>query len=94
MTGVKVGDEAIVTMVVGAHAEEIIVYASQLIPKPPHFSHGEASALTVGFCTAYHALVQRGNLKAGETLLVTGAGGGMGLCAIQLGKVCLLRNFP
>jgi len=50
-------------------------------------SHIHASAVFVGFATAYNGLVQRGQLKPGETLLVTGAGGGMGAAAVQLGKV-------
>mmetsp|Transcript_66496 Transcript_66496/g.100200 ORF Transcript_66496/g.100200 Transcript_66496/m.100200 type:complete len:290 (-) Transcript_66496:30-899(-) len=83
----KVGDEVLVTMVVGSHAEEIIVYESQCIRKPAGLTHVEASGLSVGFCTAYHGLIQRGKLTKGETLLVTGAAGGMGIAAIQLGKL-------
>jgi NADPH:quinone reductase len=45
----------------------------------------------VGYMTAYHGLIQRGNLKANEVVLVTGAGGGMGLSAIQIAKLCGAR---
>jgi len=71
----------------GATCEEIIVDASQcqLLPAPLSFEEG--AGFNVGYMTAYHGLVHRGSLKSGETLLVTGAGGGMGVAAVQLGLV-------
>lgn len=84
----KAGDAVIVPMGLGGGlAEEIVVSGAQLMPKPQGLSHTEAAGVGVGFMTAYHGLVHRGNLKKGEVLLVTGAAGGMGLAAIQLGKL-------
>lgn len=88
----KAGDEVVVGMSMGdALASEMTIPASRAIRKPPQLSHAEASALPVGFFTAYHALVHRGSARRGETLLVTGAGGGMGLAAVQLGVKLGLR---
>jgi len=82
----RVGDEVIAGMSNGdAMASEMIVHASRVIRKPRGWKHAEAAAFPVGFFTGYHALVHRGHLKAGEYLLVTGAGGGMGLSCVQLG---------
>lgn len=67
-------------------AEEIVVDAHNCLPKPRSFTHAQAASVSVGFMTAYHGLVHRGALRKGEWLLVTGAGGGMGLAAVQLGK--------
>jgi len=83
----KVGDAVVAGMSVGSMAEEMVVSAVACVPKPKSFTHAQASAVSVGFSTAYHGLVQRGNLKSGEVLLVTGAAGGMGIAAIQLGKL-------
>jgi len=82
----KVGDEVIVGMSPNGLANEMVVAQEFCIPKPKGLSHVEASASIVGFMTAYNGLVTRGNLKKGEYLLVTGAAGGMGLAAVQLGK--------
>jgi NADPH2:quinone reductase len=85
--GWKVRDDVMVGMVMGgAMAEELIVPALQCLPKPPSFTWAEAAALPVGYYTAFNGLVQRGQLKKGEWLMVTGAGGGMGLAAVQLGQ--------
>lgn len=82
----KLGQGVVIGMNVGALAEETIVHSNLCIPKPKQLSHVHASAIFVGFATAYNGLVHRGNLKPNETLLVTGAGGGMGAAAVQLGK--------
>jgi NADPH2:quinone reductase len=85
-TRFKVGDAVIAGMTNGGSvASEMVVQESLLIPKPPQFSFAEAAGLPVSFFTNWHALVHRGALREGETLLVTGAGGGMGLAAVQLG---------
>jgi NADPH2:quinone reductase len=55
--------------------------------KPSHLSFGEAAAYQVAYLTAYVALVRRGNLQAGETLLVHGASGGVGMAAVDIGKL-------
>lgn len=71
----------------GAFAEETVVDEAGLTPMPPGMAYEDAAAFTVAFGTGYHALVQRARLASGETLLVLGAGGGVGLAAVALGKV-------
>ncbi|PZA12927.1 NADPH:quinone oxidoreductase family protein [Rhodopseudomonas palustris] len=86
VTGVRCGDRVIVKLRFGAYAEEVVVAASQLTPAPPNFDDAEAATYLAGHGTAWHGLVERGGLKAGEVLLVHGAGGGVGLAAVELGK--------
>jgi len=83
---VKPGDRVIAFTAYGAFAEEVKTEAHRLIPLPPKmdFSVGASFLLTYG--TSDHALRDRANLKAGETLLVLGAAGGVGLAAIEIGK--------
>ena len=83
---VKAGDKVIAFTTYGAFAEEVKTEAHRLIPLPPKmdFSTGAAFLLTYG--TSDHALRDRAQLKAGETLLVLGAAGGVGLAAIEIGK--------
>jgi NADPH2:quinone reductase len=82
----SVGDAVIAGMTNGdSMASELVTHQRNAIRKPPQFTHAEAAGLPVGFFTTFHALVHRGKVKRGETLLVTGAGGGMGLSAVQLG---------
>ncbi len=84
--GVKPGDKVIAFTTYGAFAEEVKIEASRLIalPEKMDFSSGAAFLLTYG--TSDHALRDRGALRAGETLLVLGAAGGVGLAAIEIGK--------
>jgi len=82
----RVGDAVFTGMSGGnAVASEMVVQEGLLIHKPDQFSFAEAAGLPVAFFTNWHALVHRGELRKGETLLVTGAGGGMGLAAVQMG---------
>jgi NADPH:quinone reductase-like Zn-dependent oxidoreductase len=67
-------------------AEQVIVAAERAIPLPPERSFDEGSALLMTYATAIHALVDRGRLQAGQTLLVLGAGGGVGIAAVEVGK--------
>lgn len=80
------GDRVIAAVGHGAFAEECIADAAQVMPLPPgmDFELGAAFVLTYG--TSLHALQSIGALKAGETLLVLGAAGGVGLAAIEIGK--------
>jgi len=71
---------------VGGLAEQCIVAAESLIPLPASMGMSAAAGFLVNYGTTYHALVQRANLKAGETLLVLGAAGGAGLTAVEIGK--------
>ncbi len=68
----------------GLMAERITLPARGLRPVPAGLSMAEAAAFTVGALTAWVGLVERGRIKAGERVLVTGAGGGMGRVAVQL----------
>lgn len=87
VAGRAVGDKVIVRMRFGAYAEEAVVAASQLTPLPSTFDYAEGATYLAGHGTAHHALINRGQLKSGETLLVHGAGGGVGLAAVELGKL-------
>jgi NADPH2:quinone reductase len=87
VTGVAVGDRVIVRMRHGAFTDEAMVTPSQLTPLPSTFDHAEGATFLAAHGTAYHALIDRGQLKPGETLLVHGAGGGVGLAAVEIGKL-------
>ncbi|MDE2377127.1 NADPH:quinone oxidoreductase family protein [Bradyrhizobium sp.] len=84
---VAVGDKVIVKMRYGAYADEAVVAASQLTPMPSTFDYAEAATFLAGHGTAYHALIDRGRVEPGEVLLVHGAGGGVGLAAVEMGKM-------
>lgn len=85
--GVAVGDRVIVKMRHGAYADEAVVTPSQLTSLPSTFDYAEGATFLAGHGTAYHALIDRGRLQPGEVLLVHGAGGGVGLAAVEMGKM-------
>jgi NADPH2:quinone reductase len=87
VTGVAVGDRVIAFSTWGGYAEELAVDADRCIPMAEGMDFISASAFILTFGTSYHALKDRAQMKAGETLLVLGASGGVGIAAIQLGKV-------
>ena len=80
--GFKPGDKVIAFTTYGAFAEEARTEASRLVPLPSGMSFTEGAAFLLTYGTTDHALRDRGELKAGETLLVLGAAGGVGLAAI------------
>lgn len=86
VANVKLGDRVIVKLRFGAYAEEVVAAASQLTPAPANFDFAEAATYLAGHGTAWHGLVERGQLQPGEVLLVHGAGGGVGLAAVEVGK--------
>ncbi|HVY06815.1 MAG TPA: NADPH:quinone oxidoreductase family protein [Burkholderiales bacterium] len=86
VTRVKVGDRVIATNTWGGFAEEMVVDADRTIPMPAAMDFVPASAFILTYGTSYHALKDRADIKAGETMLVLGAAGGVGIAAIQLGK--------
>jgi len=86
VTGVKLGDRVIASSTWGGFAEEIAVDADRLVPMPDAMDYVPASAFILTYGTSYHALKDRAQLRAGETLLVLGASGGVGIAAVQLGK--------
>lgn len=71
----------------GAFAEYTVVKAEGLQRKPDNLSFAEAASYSAAYLTAYVALVRRGRLQAGETLLVHGASGGVGMAAVDVGKL-------
>jgi NADPH2:quinone reductase len=84
--GVAVGQPVIATGWHGMFAERVTLPASAVWPKPACLSFAEASVLLVSYATVWHALVDRGKLQRGETLVVLGAGGATGYAAVQIGK--------
>jgi len=83
----KVGDEVFGFVNHGGFAEEALVNKRQLFPKLPDMSFELASSFMLAYGTSYHALKDRAKLKEGETLLVLGASGGVGLAAVEFGKL-------
>lgn len=86
VTHLKVGDRVIAGCGNGGLAEQVATRASNAYRLPEKFGFAEGSALLMTYGTSIHALVDRGRLKAGETLLVLGAAGGVGLAAVEIGK--------
>lgn len=87
LTGFTVGDRVMATPGVGGLAEEVIVKAAGLRKIPDSMDFRTAASFAMVYTTSYHALKQRAQLQAGETLLVLGASGGVGLTAVELGKL-------
>jgi len=85
--GVSIGDGVIVRMRHGAYTDEAVVTPSQLMRLPSNFDYAEGATFLAAYGTAYHGLVDRGQLRQGEVLLVHGAGGGVGLAAVETGKL-------
>lgn len=91
---VKVGDKVVGSASHGAYAEEVIAEAAHLIALPADIGDEElelAGSFLLTYGTSYHALKDRAQAQPGETLLVLGAGGGVGLAAVELGKRMGLR---
>jgi len=86
VTRVRPGDPVMAVTTYGSFAEEVLTSESRLLAIPPGMDFQTASAFTLTYGTSAHALVDRGELKSGETLLVLGASGGVGLAAIEIGK--------
>ena len=84
--GWNVGDRVIAATGFGGLVEKIVIAAKSAIPLPAERSFAEGSALLLTYATAIHALVDRGRLQAGQTLLVLGAAGGVGIAAVEIGK--------
>ncbi|MDN6319314.1 MAG: NADPH:quinone oxidoreductase family protein [Marinobacter sp.] len=86
VTRFKVGDRVAGLTGYGAFAEEVIVPEHNLLPIPEGMSDEKAAAFTMVYGTSYYALKQRANIQPGESLLVLGASGGVGLATVELGK--------
>lgn len=83
----KEGQEVFGFVVHGALAEEVLVPANACFPKPPQMDFPTAASFLMAYGTSYHALKDRGRLAEGDSLLVLGASGGVGLAAVELGKL-------
>lgn len=87
VTRAKVGDRVVALAPFGGFAEEVVVSEHQLVPVPDDLDFERAASALTTYGTTQYALVDRAKLRAGETLLVLGASGGVGLAAVELGKL-------
>jgi NADPH2:quinone reductase len=83
----KVGDKVVCAGGAGSFCARIAVHELGAFPMPNTLSFEQAAGISITYFTSYHALVQRADIQAGETLLVLGAAGGVGTSAIELGKL-------
>ncbi len=86
VTNLKVGDRVFAYVAHGAFAQQASVPANTVLKMSDELDFDTAAALTLTYGTSHHAVVDRAQLKAGETMLVLGAAGGVGLAAIEIGK--------
>ncbi len=86
VSGLKIGDKVIVSRL-GCFAEEIVAPAQMVHPLPAPFDYAQGAGFPAAYLTAYVALVRRGQLQQGEMLLVHGAAGGVGLAAVDVGRL-------
>lgn len=86
VTHLRVGQRVVAVPGIGAYAEKVVVDSTAVMPLPEVISDEEAAGLVTAHATAHHALKQRAHLQPGEWLVVTGAAGGTGLAAVQIGK--------
>ena len=82
----KIGDRVMASTLHGAFAEEVVADATKTMAVPEAIAHDVAASLNIVYGTSYHALFDRGEMKAGETVLVLGAAGGVGLATVELAK--------
>ncbi len=87
LQGFSVGDRVMATPGIGGLAERVVVKAEGLRKIPDSMDFKTAASFAMVYTTSYYALKQRAQLRAGETLLVLGASGGVGLAAVELGKL-------
>jgi NADPH2:quinone reductase len=86
VSNVKPGDKVIAFVTYGAFAEEVKTEAARLLPMPQGMDYDSAASFILTYGTTDHALRDRAQMQAGETLLVLGAAGGVGIAAIEIGK--------
>ncbi|MDP6346583.1 MAG: alcohol dehydrogenase catalytic domain-containing protein, partial [Alphaproteobacteria bacterium] len=85
--GLSPGQRVMMRVRPGGFAEQAVVDADTLLPTPERFNDITAAAFIVGYATAYHCLLDRGELQAGQWALIHGASGGVGLPAVELAKL-------
>lgn len=86
VTNLQVGQHVACLQGTGAFATHVVAQASQCVPLPAGFPDVDAAAFIMTYATSHHALIDRAQLVAGETVLVLGAAGGVGTAAIQVAK--------
>ncbi len=86
VTQLQVGQAVACLSGTGGFATHTLAPAALCLPLPPGFPFADAAAFIMTYATSHHALIDRGQLKAGETVLVLGAAGGVGTAAIQIAK--------
>jgi NADPH:quinone reductase-like Zn-dependent oxidoreductase len=91
--GWKVGDKAAALLRFGGYARDVVLPADQIFPYPDTLSPAEAAAVPVVFLTAWVAIFETGHARPGDTILVLGAGGGVGTAAVQLAAERGLRVY-
>ncbi|MFA4912926.1 MAG: NADPH:quinone oxidoreductase family protein [Comamonadaceae bacterium] len=87
VTHVKAGDRVVAALDWGAFAQEAVATAETVYPVPDGLALSQAVALPISYATAWSALTWRAGLTAGDTMLVHGAAGGLGMAAVQIGKL-------
>lgn len=86
VTGWRPGDRVVGSSTWGGFAEELVVAAERVVPIPDEMPFTAAAGFVLAYGTSLHALKDRAQLAAGETLLVLGAAGGVGIAAVEIGK--------
>jgi len=86
VTQFEVGDKVIINAMGGAFAEKCVAKVHMSVPLPDDMSFEQGAGFTVTYGTSYHALKQSANLQPGETVLVLGAAGGVGITAVEIAK--------
>lgn len=87
VSNVSAGDRVLASCGFGGFAEEVVCAAQAVIPIPEQMDFRTAAAFLMTYGTSHHALKDRAQLRAGESLLVLGAAGGVGLSAVEIGKI-------
>ena len=91
VTSHSLGDRVLITSSFGGFATEMISAASRAVIVPPSLTDGQAATFMQSYMTAYFALVHRAKMQPGQWLLVLGAGGGVGLAAVDVGRALGLK---
>ena len=91
--GIAVGDRVLVQTGLGGFAEQLTASALSLVPMPENLSFGQAATLVQSYATMLYAFTRRTTTEPGETVLVLGAGGGIGLAAIDVARALGLRTL-
>ncbi len=86
VTAVEVGQRVFANVGLGGYATEVVVPAKRAMPTPDSMTDGQAATFTQSYSTAWFALAKRAKVTVGQSMLVLGAGGGVGLAAVDVGR--------